>query len=306
MALELVQSHILESLSSSRPLFVAIQGPQGSGKSFLANLLQRTLSTSNSLRVAVLSLDDLYLPHQELVALSNKHPENHLWRGRGQPGTHDITLGVQVLQALKSGTKKVELPRFEKSLFDGEGDRLPMDGSGPAIEPPVDVVILEGWCTGFFPIPPIELDRRWTGSWRDERRKLHLSEDKPETKNSIQAINRKLHEYTQMWAFFDVMVQLKPAPSLVSSSEFSVIYAWRLEQEHNMKTRNGGKGMSDEAVKLFVDRYIPGYVFFGDTVSANSLEDASGADVIPTPRWLGKSLRILIDEKREIVDVERF
>ena len=32
-------------------------------------------------------------------------------------------------------------------------------------------------------------------------------------------------------------------------SKFSVVYKWRLEQEHYMKASNGGIGMSDDAVK---------------------------------------------------------
>ena len=67
-----------------RPLFVGIQGPQGSGKSFLTSHLHQKLSSPpHSLSVVVLSIDDLYLPHVQLVALANANPENKLLRGRG-------------------------------------------------------------------------------------------------------------------------------------------------------------------------------------------------------------------------------
>lgn len=37
-------------------------------------------------------------------------------------------------------------------------------------------------------------------------------------------------------------------------------YKWRLEQEHWMKSQNGGRGMSDEQVKLCVTTCFPGVV----------------------------------------------
>jgi D-glycerate 3-kinase len=50
-------------------------------------------------------------------------------------------------------------------------------------------------------------------------------------------------------------------------------------------------------VARFVDRYIPGYVFFGDgpTVGFGSQK----------PRWIGKSLRIRIDDDRAVVGTEK-
>jgi len=49
----------------------------------------------------------------------------------------------------------------------------------------------------------------------------------------------------------------------------------------------------------FVDRYIPGYVFFGDTVE-NGYVDEHGQTV--PPPWRGNALRILIGAEREVVD----
>lgn len=43
--------------------------------------------------------------------------------------------------------------------------------------------------------------------------------------------------------------QIKPVLSESHDSSYSVIYRWRLEQEHYMKASNGGRGMSDVAVK---------------------------------------------------------
>lgn len=41
--------------------------------------------------------------------------------------------------------------------------------------------------------------------------------------------------------------KLKP----VESHPYDYIYKWRLQQEHNMKTANEGKGMTDEQVEKY-------------------------------------------------------
>ncbi|KAK0212535.1 P-loop containing nucleoside triphosphate hydrolase protein [Desarmillaria ectypa] len=303
-AVELISKHILARISagSKKPIFAAIQGPQGSGKSYLTGLTQKFLTDSPQLlRVAVLSIDDIYLSHDGLVSLALQHPSNPLWKGRGQPGTHDVVLGVQILQSLKEGREVVDIPRFDKSLFNGEGDRLPMDGSN-SVDPPIDVVIMEGWCMGFYPISQARLAEKWEGIWKEQKIALALQDKRLGSKDCLQDINLALKAYIDLWAFFDIFIQIQPAPPTRSHSPYSVIYQWRLEQEHYMKASNGGKGMSDDAVKLFVDRYIPGYVFFGQGVT----EGFADADGPCLPPWLGNGLRIIVDEKRQVTEVQQF
>jgi D-glycerate 3-kinase len=66
-----------------------------------------------------------------------------------------------------------------------------------------------------------------------------------------------------------------------------------------------------------VDRYIPGYVFFGDGISQGYVGGKPTGDrstpggTVPqseseSPRWIGKSIRLVIDEQREIVETEHF
>ncbi|KAL1745054.1 P-loop containing nucleoside triphosphate hydrolase protein [Schizophyllum fasciatum] len=308
-SVEIIAEHVLTQLAAApadaRPLFVALQGPQGSGKSYTTRLLRDHLAAPpHALRVAALSLDDLYLPHDSLTALAKSG--NPLWTGRGQPGTHDVDLGVQVLTKLKEGKEDVELPRFEKSLFDGEGDRLPIDGTGPLVKPPVDVVLLEGWCTGFYPISIEELEQRWDSHWREERVRLSLEDNELGTMDHVIAINEALKKYVKLWQFFSVFVQLVPAPT--EASPYAVVYKWRLEQEHNMKAKNGGKGMTDDAVKKFVDRYIPGYVFFSDGVTEGAIGTFEGADTALTqpPSWKDRGLRLIIAPDRSVVGMEHF
>ncbi|KIM63976.1 hypothetical protein SCLCIDRAFT_677169 [Scleroderma citrinum Foug A] len=286
--------HILNCLREHRsrsavglrcpPLFVGVQGPQGSGKAFLTSRLREQLGTSPYLlTVAVLSIDDIYLPHAGLTTLARAHPLNRLLQGRGQPGTHDLGLGIALLQKIRKinesvdGTAKVELPVFDKSLFGGEGDRL---SHGKILRPPVDVFILEGWCVGFYPTSTSLIEERWNGD-------VSGSEDCFDMKSFVRmedilAINDQLKAYVAWWEMLDAFIQ------------------WRLQQEHDMKARNGGRGMTDEQVKAFVDRYIPGYVFFADGVT-NGLSERG-----KTPRWIGRGLEVVIGPERELIHTSKF
>lgn len=194
--------------NSDAPLFVALQGPQGSGKSYLSARLQSELATGPTpLRVEVLSIDDLYLCHEGLVSLADTHAHNRLLHGRGQPGTHDVSMGIQIVSSLKSGTSPVKLPRFDKSLFNGEGDRLPEEAWTVVHQPPlIDVVILEGWCVGFKPITDAQLDIRWK-LWEEELKKLQIS-DTLCSKGDVSELNAFLKQYSALWDLFDVNIQV--------------------------------------------------------------------------------------------------
>ena len=39
----------------------------------------------------------------------------------------------------------------------------------------------------------------------------------------------------------------------------SCVYGWRLQAERQLREASGGKGMTDEQVKDFVDRFLPAY-----------------------------------------------
>ena len=122
-----------------------------------------------------------------------------------------MELGVKLLAALKQGKGEVEIPRFDKSLHNGQGDRLPMDGSGVVVKGPLDVVILEGWSVCFYPIEEEEVERRWNGAWGYERERLSLGTYSME---NILEVNKKLEEYVKMWSFFDVFVKVRAASRL--------------------------------------------------------------------------------------------
>lgn len=220
--------------STSPPLFVAMQGPQGSGKTTVTRSLVQHLQASG-LTVGVLSTDDLYHTHANLRRVAEESADNPLLSGRGQPGTHDVELGCQILEKVyrvNAEKEEVQLPVFDKSLFAGEGDRAP---TGPALKAPLDVFILEGWSMGFSPITPAKVVSKREASPPESPLRRYDVE-------ALQQINRNLDSYTAWYEHFSVFLQIRP-------TNLDNVYTWRLQQEHAMKASNGGIGMSDDGVK---------------------------------------------------------
>lgn len=110
-----------------------------------------------------LSLDDIYLDHANQVALSQAHPSNPLLQHRGQPSTHDLALGEEVFASL-AAERPTAIPQYDKSAFEGQGDRVPkaqwkiVNEEG---QEKVKVVIFEGWCVGFRAWDDQTLRAKW-------------------------------------------------------------------------------------------------------------------------------------------------
>lgn len=217
-------------------LTVGLCGSQGSGKSTLATVLKELLD-ARGLSTAVLSIDDLYLTHQERAELAARiHP---LLRTRGVPGTHDVRLGLETMARLRSNDA-VELPAFDKE----RDDRRPRS-QWPLIQGPVSIILLEGWCVGALPQDPAALDEPINVLERNEdpqgiwRRYVNAALD---------------GEYRTLFGLLELLVLIK-APS------FDVVYGWRLEQEHKLRDRVRDSGgdlsgvMSDAEVARFIGHY---------------------------------------------------
>lgn len=127
--------------------------------------LSETLSSApHNLPVVVLSIDDLYLPHDKQEALAKSHPDNPLVQHRGQPSTHDIQLGKELFQSLASRKSNIKVPSYDKSAFNGAGDQRP-ESEWPTVNaegsPPVEVIVFEGWCVGFRALSDADLEKKW-------------------------------------------------------------------------------------------------------------------------------------------------
>ncbi|MDR0183067.1 kinase [Lysobacter arvi] len=204
-----------------------ICGLQGSGKSTLAAQVA-ALARSRDLRVAVLSLDDLYFGRRERLRLARRvHP---LLATRGPPGTHDVALGCDTLDALRAGAP-VALPRFDK-LAD---TRLPP--SRWRRVGAVDLVLFEGWflCTPpqddaalRKPINAVERDEDVDGTWR---------------RYCNDALAR---DYPALWSRIERLLFLQPPG-------FEVVPEWRWQQEQAMQAaRRGSRGMGRAGVERFI------------------------------------------------------
>ena len=115
------------------------------------NLASTLRSPPYSLPTVVLSLDDLYLPHDALIRLAASHPENPFVQHRGPPSTHDIPLALSFFAALREG-RPTRIPQYDKSRHHGQGDRVNENDWEPVNEEgmnKIKVIIFEGWGVGF-------------------------------------------------------------------------------------------------------------------------------------------------------------
>ncbi|MEM9731302.1 MAG: kinase [Myxococcota bacterium] len=214
---------------ADRTVVAGIAGAQGTGKSSLASVLKRLLEAQFGVRTAILSLDDLYLSREARAERAETyHP---LLVTRGVPGTHDVSLGLDVLSALRRG-ESVALPRFDKAT----------DQPLPKFQWPIwndrcDLVLFEGWCVGARPQRADELSEPVNG--------LERLEDS--TGGWRWYVNRQLGgAYQQLFSELDLLVLLRPP-------DFEHVLAWREEQETKLRERmNASEAMSPTAVRRFV------------------------------------------------------
>ncbi len=217
------------------PGFVAgLSGPQGAGKSTLVAVVARLLE-DEGLKVATLSLDDLYLTRAERQALAaDVHP---LLATRGPPGTHDVALGLATLDSL-AGKGSTALPRFDKAA----DDRSPL-AAWPTFDGPADVVLLEGWCLGARPQGPAALAEPVNALERDE-------DPEGAWRGFIDAA--LAGPYRELFDRLDWL-------AVLTAPDFATVRAWRREQEAKLQARLSAEGrrggLDPAALERFLDHY---------------------------------------------------
>jgi D-glycerate 3-kinase len=247
-------AEVLDRLAERRqaqaaPLVVGLSGAQGTGKTTLAAAWAEALA-ARGLRTAQLSLDDLYLPYAERQARRAADPGNPYYAiPRGNPGTHDVELGVATVRALRAATEtsSTPLPAFDKSLRDGAGDRLPRE-QWPLYEGRPDFILLEGWLVGAPSLPEDRFAQLLAAAPAEARA------GDPDGAFARQ-LNRALAAYEPLFSLLDFLLYLKP-PSI------EAIFAWRRRQEEELRERTGS-GLPPAAVDQLVRGFLLATAVYG-------------------------------------------
>ena len=223
--------------AKTRPLCVALTAPQGCGKTTLVAALE-FLFEKNGVAAASASIDDFYLTGAEQDKLSLANPGNALLKYRGNAGTHDVRLAVNTLRSLRSinddddfATLTVSVPRYDKTLRGGRGDRAARE-LWPEITAPLDIVLLEGWMLGFAPAGDADA--------------FAAHPDLP-------AVNAALRDdaYGDLHALLDDWI-------VVRVRDTRWVRSWRLEAEQQARSE-GRPTLTDAEVADFVNRFLPAY-----------------------------------------------
>ncbi|EFJ45240.1 hypothetical protein VOLCADRAFT_94435 [Volvox carteri f. nagariensis] len=242
-------------------LVLGISAPQGCGKTTLVEQLQQ-LFTWLGHRAASVSIDDFYLTHTDQKDLAARHPGNRLLQLRGNAGTHDLGLGSETLKRLRelrSAGDTAAVPRYDKSAFGGLGDRAD-PSTWPVVSGPLDVVLFEGWMSGFAPLEPSAAEA---------------------VEPALAAVNEQLRSYRTTWD------ELVDSWLVIRIGDPQWVYKWRLQAEERMKA--GGKpGMSAEQIADFVSRFMPAYTAYLPGLYTRG----------PTTARHGRTLVIEVDQNR--------
>lgn len=241
-----------------RPVLIGIHGAQGTGKSTLTLFLKEILSQHYRTATASFSIDDIYLTRAERQRLAELvHP---LFITRGVPGTHDVSLGQQVIDQLlaaKTGNETA-IPSFDKA----RDDRAPR-GEWPVFEGPAEVILLEGWCLGAAPESEEALARPVN--------RLEAEEDSHAIWRSY--VNDCLKgSYRAFFERLDYLVMLK-APSM------ECVLEWRTLQEHKLAARHTGapkESADDEAVpslRIMSDEEVARFIMHYQRVTEHCLRE---------------------------------
>ncbi len=205
----------------------SITGLQGTGKSTIAGQLV-ALAHERGLSAVALSIDDFYLDHDERARMGRDiHP---LLATRGPPGSHDVALACEVVDALRE-RRPTRLPQFDKIA-----DRRLPRADWPSVDG-VDLVLFEGW---FQKVPA-----QAPGALLDPVNALERDEDPDGTWRAY--CNESLgRDYAPLWARLDRLLFLQ-------GPGFDQVSEWRWQQECTLQAAHPGRATM---TRPQVDRFV--------------------------------------------------
>jgi len=198
---------------------IGISALPGTGKTTLGKWLEAT-SLKLNFKIAVISIDDFYLPSDEMKLALNNNPWNV---SRGFPGSHSVDLMHEKLLKWKINGE-LNVPVFDKSLRNGLGDR-----SHWRVDKP-DLLIIEGWFLGIEPLNTYE--------------QINSADLSPYESIYRVKIQKNLCKYLDVWSLIDNIWHLKPL-------EFEYMNIWKINQEKEMFLQKG-TALQDEKLSNFL------------------------------------------------------
>jgi len=230
-----------------KTLFLGFSGGQGSGKTTVAKILKIILKKFFKREIYVSSIDDFYKTLKDRNEMS--HTIHPLFKTRGVPGTHDISLVKKFFDFIKKKNfKKFKLPKFDKSM----DERLKKKYWSNIKKRP-EIVILEGWCVGAKPQSNSIINKS-----------INVLE-KYEDKHLIwrKYANEKLKkEYKKLFAMIDHFIFMK-------IPNFNVVYEWRLLQESKLRKK------SHSSKKIMFYNEIKRFIMFYERITLQMIKDLS-------------------------------
>jgi D-glycerate 3-kinase len=230
-----------------RPPLIAVVGAQGSGKTTLAR------AAAERFGAVQISIDDVYLTRAERQATAREvHP---LFLTRGPPGTHDMGLLQQLIDALSAAgpDDETHIPDFDKR---GD-DRQPVEAWRVYRGRP-SAILVDAWCLGAVPeeaaalavpVNALEAEQDRNGGWR-------------------RAVNGFVGgTYADFIARFDAVLFLR-APS------FEVVLDWRCQQEADLL------GVSPLDLPAAERERLAGFIQYFERITRRMLDGGVAADVV--------------------------
>ena len=217
----LSQAYKFQNNFSDRKI-IGISALPGTGKTTLGKWLE-AISIKLNFKIAVISIDDFYLPSDEMNLAIKNNPWNV---SRGFPGSHSVNLMYEKLLGWKLNGE-LNVPVFDKSLRNGLGDRSHWRSDNP------DLLILEGWFLGIEPL-----------SFDINDQPTELSNLSPNESLYRSKIQKNLLKYLDVWSLTDNIWQLKPL-------KFEYMNIWKSNQEQEMFLKKGN-ALKDENLFNFL------------------------------------------------------
>ena len=230
-----------------KTLFLGFSGGQGAGKTTIAGILKIILTKYFKRNTQIISIDDFYKTLEERNKMSIMvHP---LFKTRGVPGTHDISLIKRFFNFIKKKKfKKFKTPKFSKNLDDRLKKKYWFN-----INKRPEIVIFEGWCVGAKPQPnllmkrPVNILEKYYDKYKIWR----------------EYANGKLkNDYKKIFKRIDHFIFIK-------IPNFKMVFKWRLLQEEKMKK----KSHPNKNIMTYYE--IKRFIMFYERITLQMLKDLS-------------------------------